>query len=57
MKINLRQAEEKDIQSKDEIDDEFVIEEFNYNIDKHESSSYSIDTDLAKKQERVLSDA
>lgn len=45
--------EEKDIQSKDEIEDEFVIEEFNYNIDKHESSSYSVDTDLAKKQEEV----
>ena len=45
--------EEKDIQSKDEIDDEFVIEEFNYNIDKHESSSYSIDTDLAKKQDEA----
>ena len=42
--------EEKDIQSKDEIDDEFVMEEFNYNIDKHDTSSYSVDTDLAKKQ-------
>ena len=41
--------EEKDIQSKDEIDDEFVMEEFNYNIDKHDTSSYSVDTDLAKK--------